>query len=77
MVKIPSQRWQFRPWKMAIASTVNEFERRYNTMLNLKKAELIEGIVYIPTALRFKSHGEPQGLQPFKICLADYSCCKH
>ncbi|OUL37032.1 hypothetical protein BV372_04300 [Nostoc sp. T09] len=37
-----------------------EFERRYNAMLNLKKAELIEGIVYImPAALRFRSHGQP------------------
>jgi hypothetical protein len=33
-----------------------EFERRYNAMPNLKKAELIEGIVYMPAALRFKSH---------------------
>ncbi|MGF2034403.1 MAG: Uma2 family endonuclease [Nostoc sp. CmiVER01] len=39
-----------------------EFERRYNAMPNLKKAELIEGIVYIiPAALRFKSHGQPHG----------------
>jgi hypothetical protein len=29
-----------------------EFERRYNKMPNLKKAELIEGIVYMPAALR-------------------------
>jgi len=36
-----------------------EFERRYNAMPQLKKAELIEGIVYMPAALRFKSHGQP------------------
>jgi hypothetical protein len=30
-----------------------EFERRYNAMLNLKKAELIQGIVYMPVALRY------------------------
>lgn len=36
-----------------------EFERRYNAMPTVKKAELIEGIVYMPAALRFKSHGEP------------------
>jgi len=36
-----------------------EFERRYNAMPALKKAELIEGIVYMAAALRFKSHGEP------------------
>jgi Uma2 family endonuclease len=39
-----------------------EFERRYSATPNLKKAELIEGIVYMsPAALRFKSHGEPHG----------------
>jgi hypothetical protein len=32
----------------------DEFERRYNAMPGLHKAELIEGIVYLPAALRFK-----------------------
>lgn len=36
-----------------------EFERRYAAMSNLKKAELIEGVVYVPAALRFRSHGQP------------------
>ncbi|MEQ8467163.1 Uma2 family endonuclease [Coleofasciculus sp. E1-EBD-02] len=36
-----------------------EFERRYNRMHSLKKAELIEGVVYLPAALRFRSHGQP------------------
>src|SRR5437016_8920695 len=36
-----------------------EFERRYERMPNVKKAELIEGIVYMPSPLRAKSHGEP------------------
>jgi hypothetical protein len=36
-----------------------EFERRYNAMPHLKKAELIEGVVYMAAALRFKSHGQP------------------
>ncbi|HAX75619.1 MAG TPA: Uma2 family endonuclease [Cyanobacteria bacterium UBA11372] len=38
-----------------------EFERRYNAMPNLKKAELIEGVVYMPAALRFRSHAQPHG----------------
>ncbi|MCG5060547.1 MAG: Uma2 family endonuclease [Limnoraphis sp. WC205] len=38
-----------------------EFERRYQAMTNLKKAELIEGIVYMASPLRFKSHAEPHG----------------
>lgn len=36
-----------------------EFERRYERMPHLKKAELIEGVVYMPAALRHKSHGQP------------------
>ncbi|MFQ3616170.1 MAG: Uma2 family endonuclease [Cyanobacteriota bacterium] len=36
-----------------------EFERRYEAMPHLKKAELIEGVVYVPAALRFRSHGKP------------------
>ncbi|MGD1906014.1 MAG: Uma2 family endonuclease [Leptolyngbyaceae cyanobacterium] len=38
-----------------------EFERRYDAMGHLKKAELIEGVVYMPAALRFRSHGQPHG----------------
>jgi hypothetical protein len=30
-------------------------------MSHLKKAELIEGVVYVPAALRFRSHGQPHG----------------
>ncbi|MFB2838233.1 Uma2 family endonuclease [Floridanema evergladense] len=36
-----------------------EFEHRYSAMPNLKKAELIEGIVYMASALRITQHGEP------------------
>lgn len=36
-----------------------EFERRYQAMPHLKKAELIEGVVYVPAALRFRSHSQP------------------
>lgn len=39
--------------------TRKEFERRYHAMPNLKKAELIEGVVYVASPLRIKSHGEP------------------
>jgi hypothetical protein len=35
-----------------------EFERRYVAMPNLKKAELIEGVVYMPSPVRFDRHGE-------------------
>ena len=36
-----------------------EFERRYDAMPGLKKAELIEGIVYMGSPVRFEQHGEP------------------
>lgn len=39
--------------------TRKEFERRYQAMPHVKKAELIEGIVYMASPLRIKSHGEP------------------
>lgn len=39
--------------------TRREFERRYNAMPHIKKAELIEGVVYMPSPVRHKSHGRP------------------
>jgi hypothetical protein len=39
--------------------TREEFERRYDAMPHLKKAELIEGVVYVPSPVRFEQHGEP------------------
>jgi Uma2 family endonuclease len=38
-----------------------EFERRYSAMPALKKAELIEGVVYLASPLRAKAHGQPHG----------------
>jgi Uma2 family endonuclease len=36
-----------------------EFERRYAAAPHIKKAELIEGIVYVASPLRFEQHAEP------------------
>ena len=36
-----------------------EFERRYQRMPHVKKAELIEGVVYMPSPLRARKHGKP------------------
>jgi len=38
-----------------------EFERRYHAMPHLKKAELIEGVVYVPSPVRSASHAKPHG----------------
>src|SRR5436190_1877544 len=39
--------------------TRDEFERRYDAMPHLKKAELIEGVVHMPSPVRLEQHGEP------------------
>ena len=36
-----------------------EFERRYRAMPELKKAELIEGVVYMPSPVRAPEHAAP------------------
>lgn len=42
--------------------TRSEFERRYQAMPQVKKAELIEGVTYMASPLRIRNHGEPHGL---------------
>src|SRR5438874_3939337 len=39
--------------------TRSEFERRYEAMPHLKKAELIEGVVYLGSPVRHDQHGQP------------------
>jgi Uma2 family endonuclease len=39
--------------------TRDEFERRYDAMPGLKKAELIEGVVFVPSPVRVDQHGSP------------------
>lgn len=36
-----------------------EFERRYQAMIQIKKAELIEGVVYVASPVRATKHGRP------------------
>jgi Uma2 family endonuclease len=40
----------------------DEFGRRYQASRHIKKAELIEGVVYVASRVRARSHGEPHGL---------------
>jgi Uma2 family endonuclease len=37
----------------------DEFERRYEAMPHVKKAELIEGVVYMPSPVTLGDHGSP------------------
>jgi len=39
----------------------SDFEQRYDAMPYIKKAELIEGIVYLPSPVRVRSHAKPHG----------------
>jgi hypothetical protein len=42
--------------------TREEFERRYEAMPHVRKAELIEGVVYMPSPVRLEQHGSPNAL---------------
>ena len=47
----------------------HEFERCYTAMSQLKKAELIEGVVYMASPVRHKSHGNHAAIMAW---LSDY-----
>jgi Uma2 family endonuclease len=42
--------------------TRDEFERRYSQRHDIKKAELIQGVVYVGSPVRFPDHAEPDSL---------------
>jgi Uma2 family endonuclease len=50
---------QLRPLEPGDRLTREEFERRYEAMPHVKKAELIEGVVYMPSPVRLAAHGKP------------------
>jgi hypothetical protein len=39
-----------------------QFEHRYQAMSRVKKAELLEGIVYMASPLHYDSHAEPHAV---------------
>ena len=47
------------PLKESDHLTRDEFERRYDAMSNLRKAELIEGVVHVPSPVRQRPHSAP------------------
>jgi Uma2 family endonuclease len=49
-----------------------EFERRYAAMPEVKKAELIEGVVYMPSPVSHTSHSRPHGM--LTTWLGTYCC---
>ncbi|MEO8426552.1 MAG: Uma2 family endonuclease [Verrucomicrobiota bacterium] len=48
--------------------SAREFLRRYEAMSEVKKAELINGIVYMGSPVRIDQHGEPDGLIQGWLC---------
>ncbi len=42
--------------------TREEFHRRYSERPDIKRAELVEGVVYVGSRVRFDRHGQPHGL---------------
>jgi len=61
IAEIPKSKTQVPPLQPGDRLNRSEFERRYHAMPDCKKAELIEGVVYVPSPARLR-HGEPHGL---------------
>ncbi len=59
MATTPKQPLSIPPLENGDHLSRSEFERRYAAAMHIKKAELIEGVVYVAAALRFRSHGKP------------------
>jgi Uma2 family endonuclease len=57
----PERLLKLPPLESGDRLTRSEFERRYAAMPALKKAELIEGVVYVASPLRARAHGKPHG----------------
>lgn len=54
-----TQQVWFPPLESGDRLTRVEFERRYNARPDLKKAELIEGVVYVASPVRIRQHAQP------------------
>jgi Uma2 family endonuclease len=55
----PSRPKRIPPLQSGDRLTAEEFERRFDAMPGLKKAELIDGVVYMPPPVSDEFHGEP------------------
>ncbi len=58
-VKSAPQRSDIPPLIEGDRLTRPEFERRYHAMHHVKNAELVEGVVYMPSPVRISAHSEP------------------
>src|SRR5262249_14942366 len=62
MTSIPPKPPRPLPLEPGDHLTRDEFERRYDAMPGLKKAELIEGVVHVPSPVRWGRHAFPHAL---------------
>lgn len=60
IAEIPNSQTAVPPLQPGDRLNRAEFERRYHAMPDCKKAELIEGVVYVPSPARLR-HGQPHG----------------
>jgi Uma2 family endonuclease len=56
---VPPVSQEIPPLRDGDRLTRDEFERRYNAMPHVNKAELIEGVVYVPSPVNYVAHGSP------------------
>jgi Uma2 family endonuclease len=56
----PERNGAIPPLKDGERLNSEEFERRYDAMANLRKAELIDGVVHVPSPVRQRRHSGPQ-----------------
>lgn len=54
-----AERSRVPPLRPGDRLTAEEFERRFDAMPDCKKAELINGVVYMPSPVIFEDHGGP------------------
>ena len=59
MTQLPEMLVEVPPLEGGDRLTRAEFERRYEARPDLRKAELVEGVVYMPPPVRLRLHGEP------------------
>jgi Uma2 family endonuclease len=64
----PSETGGIPPLENGDRLTRAEFEQRYDAMPELKKAELIEGVVHMPSPVRQRSHGRQHSHLNFWLC---------
>ena len=59
IAELPIRLQEVPPLENGDRLTRAEFERRFDAMPNLRKAELIEGVVYMPSPVRLRLHSRP------------------